>query len=304
MSDPLEGFPKPSPPPAPTTTDLSGFEDHIEHRYAENEGVRLHYAVLGEGPLVVMLHGFPDFWYTWRHQMAALARGAGGYRVAAPDLRGYNLSDAPKGIEHYGMRALLGDIAAVIREEGAESAVVVGHDWGGALAWQFSTRFPGMTERLAILNLPHLSGLTRELAGSPEQYEASAYTRRFREEGAHEDLDAEALVRWVSDPESRPRYVEAFERSDFEAMLYYYKRHYPREPYTAAGPPEGSARVRVPVLVTHGLLDPYLLPGALNGTWDWVDGDLTLVTVPGAGHFVQQDAADLVSRTILSWLSR
>ena len=304
MSDARERFPKPSPPQAPATTDLSGFEDRVEHRYAENDGVRLHYAALGEGPLVVMLHGFPDFWYTWRHQMAALARGPGGYRVAAPDLRGYNLSDAPKGIEHYGMRALLGDIAAVIREEGAESAVIVGHDWGGALAWQFATRFPGMTERLAILNLPHLSGLTRELAENPEQYEASAYTRRFQEEGAHEALDAEALARWVSDSEARPRYVEAFERSDFEAMLYYYKRHYPREPYAAAGPPEGSARVRVPVLVIHGLLDPYLLPGALNGTWDWVDEDLTLVTVPGAGHFVQQDAADLVSRTILSWLSR
>ena len=302
MDSPLDRFPLPSPPPAPVTTDLSGFDGRVEHRYAGNEGVNIHYAALGEGPLVVMLHGFPDFWYTWRDQMAALA-GA-GYRAVAPDLRGYNLSDAPKGIEHYGMRALLGDVAAVIRAEGAESAVVAGHDWGGALAWQFASRVPRMTERLAILNLPHLSGLTRELSENPAQREASAYTRRFQEEGAHEDLDAETLARWVSDPGARLRYVEALERSGFEAMLYYYKRHYPREPYAAFGPPDASDRVKCPVLVIHGLRDPYLLPGALNGTWEWVDADLTLVTVPGAGHFVQQDAAELVSRTILAWLRR
>ncbi|QIN80595.1 alpha/beta fold hydrolase [Rubrobacter marinus] len=247
-----------------------------------------------------MLHGFPDFWYTWRHQMAGLA-GA-GYRVAAADLRGYNLSDAPQGAGSYGMRALLGDVSAVIRAEGRQGATVVGHDWGGAIAWQFATRVPEMIGALAVLNLPHLSGLTRELAENPEQYEASAYTRRFQEEGAHEELDAVTLARWVSDSEARPRYVEAFERSDFEAMLFYYKRHYPREPYRAAGPPE--ARVGCPVLQIHGLEDPYLLPGALNGTWEWVDGVLTLVTVPGAGHFVQQDAADLVTRRILAWLPR
>ena len=300
MSDGLDVFPKPSPPPAPVTIDLSGFEDSVEHRYAENGGVRLHYAALGEGPLVVMLHGFPDFWYTWRYQMAALAES--GYRVAAADLRGYNLSDAPEGEGSYGMRALLGDVAAVVRAEGRRSATVVGHDWGGAIAWQFAARVPEMTENLVVLNLPHLSGLTRELAGDPAQHEASAYTRRFQEEGAHENLDAEALASWVSDEGSRPRYVEAFERSDFEAMLFYYKRHYPREPYQAAGTPE--VRVACSVLLIHGLKDPYLLPGALSGTWNWVDADLTLVTVPGAGHFVQQDAADLVARTIRSWLSR
>lgn len=291
-------FPAESPTPAPVATDIE-VEERVEHRYAENQGVKIHYAVLGEGPLIVMLHGFPDFWYTWRYQMASLSRD---YRVAALDLRGYNLSDKPRGIEHYGMRVLLGDVAAVIHSEGYESAIVVGHDWGGAIAWQLATRTPGLVERLVILNLPHLSGLTRELAENPRQREASAYARDFQKEGAHESLSAERLARWVSEPEAWSRYVEAFERSDFEAMLYYYKRHYPREPYQPIGPP--GEKVSVPVLQIHGLRDPYLLPGALNDAWEWVGTDFTLVTISEAGHFVQQDAAELVTRTVRGWLSR
>jgi epoxide hydrolase 4 len=294
-----EWFPYPSPEDSPAGPAVAGFDDRVEHLYAENEGVRIHYAALGEGQLVVMLHGFPDYWYTWHRQMDALSEN---YRVAAPDLRGYNLSDKPKGIENYGMRALLGDVAAVIRSEGRERATVVGHDWGGAVAWQFATRLPEMTEKLVILNLPHPSGLSRELAENPAQREASAYTRFFQQEGAHEMLSAERLARWVSGPEDREKYAEAFRRSDFEAMLYYYKRHYPREPYRPMGPPE--QKVRASVLQIHGLRDPYLLPGALNDAWQYVDADFTLVTVPGAGHFVQQDAAGLVTRTIANWLAR
>lgn len=295
------GFPHPSPEPAPLH-DKREIEDHAEHLYAENDRTRLHYAAVGErgGPLVVMVHGFPDFWYTWRRQMLALMDA--GYRACAMDLRGYNASDKPEGIENYGMGALIGDVEAVIRAEGASSAIIVGHDWGGAIAWQFATRRPELTERLIVLNIPHLTGLTRELANDPRQREASAYTRFLQQPGAHESLSAERLARWVSEPEARERYVAAFEKSDFEAMIYYYRRHYPAEPYEEAGPP--GVRVAAPVLQVHGLEDPYLFPGALAGTWDWVGSDLTLVTVPGAGHFVQQDAADLVSRTTVSWLGR
>ena len=107
--------------------------DQVEHRFADSNGVKIHYAVLGEGPLVVMIHGFPDFWYTWRHQMRALADHK--YRVAAVDMRGYNLSDKPKGVESYAMPLLVGDIAAVVKAEKQTDAIIVGHDWGGAVAW-------------------------------------------------------------------------------------------------------------------------------------------------------------------------
>ena len=277
----------------------SNMETLVEHGYATNNGVRIHYAAMGHGPLVVMIHGFPDYWYTWRHQMTALAAD---HRVVAIDQRGYNLSDKPKGVENYGLSLLVSDVVAVVKQLGQEKAIIVGHDWGGAVAWSFAMRFPEMTDKLIILNLPHFRGLSRELANNPKQQKNSAYARRFQEEGAHEKLTAEKLAEWVTDPPAREKYIEAFRRSDFEAMLNYYKRNYPKEPYIEDTSP--LVKVKCPVLMIHGLNDWALLPGALNGTWDWLDKDLTLVTIPGAGHFVQQDATDLVNRTLKMWLAR
>lgn len=284
---------------AAETPSLLPVETRVRHAFATNNGVRIHFATLGEGPLVVMIHGFPDYWITWRHQMDALADR---YQVVALDQRGYNLSDRPAGVEHYDMRLLVDDAAAVIRACGRDSAIIAGHDWGGAVAWQLAMFRPELVEKLIVLNLPHPRGLMRELARNPEQQKNSAYAREFQRAGAHTNLTAEGLTFWVSDPQARPRYLEAFRRSDFEAMLNYYKRNYPREPYREDVSP--LVKVQCPVLLIHGLKDRALLAGGLNDTWSYVDRDLTLVTIPDADHFVQQDAADLVARTIRSWLAR
>jgi len=272
-------------------------EDRVKHGYADSSGVKIHYASLGTGPLIVMIHGFPDFWYTWRKQMEVLSEN---YQCVAIDQRGYNLSDKPKGVENYRIALLVADVAAVIRALGRDKAVVVGHDWGGFVAWTFAMTNPQMTDKLIILNLPHPRGLMRELAHNPQQQKNSQYARNFQQPDAASKLTAEQLTRFIGDADARPKYLEAFGRSDFEAMLNYYKANYPREPYVdQAGP---LAKVQAPVLMFHGLKDAALLPGALNDTWDWLDKDLTLVTVPNAGHWVQQDAAQLVSRTMKSWL--
>lgn len=283
------------------TIAAADIETRVSHGYADSNGVKIHYAALGpeSGPLVVMVHGFPDFWYTWRDQMEALA-GA-GYRAVALDLRGYNLSDKPKGLENYDMRLLVGDVAAVIAANKREKAIVVAHDWGGAIAWQLAFHVPQVVEKLIILNLPHPRGLARELANNPAQQKASQYARNFQQEGWHTKLTAEQLSQWVTDAEARKKYVEAFQRSDMEAMLNYYKRNYPREPYQEAQGP--VIKPQCPVLQIHGLKDWALLPGALTGTWEWVD-DWTLVTIPESGHFVQQDASEKVSRAMLMWLKR
>jgi epoxide hydrolase 4 len=276
-------------------------EARVEHGYADSNGVKIHYAALGDkkNPLIVMIHGFPDFWYSWRDQMDALSKD---YYVVAIDQRGYNLSDKPKGIENYDMRLLVGDVAAVIKHLGRERAIIVGHDWGGAVAWTMAIYSPQLVEKLIILNLPHLRGLARELANNPQQQKNSEYARNFQQPDAHTRLTAEQLVFWVKDPEAKKKYIEAFKRSDFEAMLNYYKRNYPREPYKEDTSP--VVKVKAPVLMIHGLDDWALLPGALNNTWEWLEKDLTLVTIPGAGHFVQQDASEMVNRTIKMWLNR
>jgi epoxide hydrolase 4 len=277
--------------------------DRVEHHNADSSGIKIHYAALGKGPLIVMIHGFPDFWYTWRKQMDALSAH---YRVVAVDQRGYDLSDRPAGIEQYAMPLLVNDIGAVIKAEGRGSAVIVGHDWGGAVAWTLAMTHPEWIQALVILNLPHPSGIQREIKNNPEQRKNSQYAYNFQKPGAEKNLTAEKLAGWVKDDAARVHYIEAFNRSDFEAMLNYYRANYPRpdqNPATAT-PLSPLPKVTVPVLEFHGLGDQALLPGALNGTWDLVDKDFTLVTIPGAGHFVQQDASDLVTTTMSDWLGR
>ena len=276
-------------------------ESRVEHGYADSGGVKIHYAAVGDkkNPLVVMIHGFPDFWYSWRDQMAALSND---YYCVAIDQRGYNLSDKPKGVENYDMRLLVGDVAAVVKHLGREKAIIVGHDWGGIVSWTTAMFMPQMVEKLIILNLPHPRGLNRELANNPQQQKNSQYARNFQQPDAHTKLTAEGLAFWVKDPEAKKKYIEAFKKSDIEAMLNYYKRNYPREPYTEDKSP--IVKVKMPVLMIHGLDDTALLAGALNNTWDYLEQDLTLVTIPKSGHFVQQDASDLVTRSIKMWLKR
>ncbi|HWX53459.1 MAG TPA: alpha/beta hydrolase [Verrucomicrobiae bacterium] len=284
---------------AAVSASASTFESRIKEGYADSNGVKIHYATVGQGPLIIMIHGFPDYWYTWRHQMEGLADK---YQCVAIDQRGYNLSDKPQGDENYDMRLLVGDVIAVIKHFGKDKAIIVGHDWGGVVAWSLALNAPQYVDRLIILNLPHPRGIGRELAHNPKQQAASQYARNFQKEGSETLIKPEQLAFWITDPEAKEKYIEAFKRSDMKAMLAYYKRNFPREPYQED--PSPVVKTQMPVLMIHGLNDIALLSDALNNTWDWMGKDLTLVTIPDAGHFVQQDAADLVTRSMRAWLAR
>jgi pimeloyl-ACP methyl ester carboxylesterase len=272
-------------------------EEMGEEGFADSSGVKIHYVTMGKGPLVVMIHGFPDYWYTWRDQMPALAKH---FQVVAIDQRGYNKSDQPTGVENYTMDKLVADVVAVVKHFQQDKAVIVGHDWGGAVAWAFAMTHPEMTDRLIILNLPHPKGLARELANNPEQEKNSEYARNFQKPDAASKISAAALVMWVREPEAKKKYLEAFKRSSMEGMLNYYKANYPRPPYKADGdlPP-----VKCRVLMFHGLKDRYLLSGALNDTWKWLEKDLTLITIPTANHFVHRDAPEFVTQNMVRWLT-
>jgi pimeloyl-ACP methyl ester carboxylesterase len=268
-----------------------------EEGFVDSNGVKIHYVTKGEGPLVVLIHGFPDYWYSWRDQIPALAKH---FRVVAIDQRGYNKSDKPEGVDNYTVDKLVGDVDAVLKHFKSDKAVIVGHDWGGMVAWTFAMMHPDKTDRLIILNLPHPKGLMRELANNPEQQKNSQYARNFQSPQAASMVKPEMLVTWVKEPEARKLYLEAMQRSSMEGMLNYYKANYPRPPYKNE---REFPTVKCPVLMIHGLKDKFLLSGALNDNWKWVEKDFTLITVPDADHFVHRDAPEFVTRKMVRWLT-
>lgn len=267
-----------------------------EHGFAQSGDVKIHYVSQGEGPLMVLIHGFPDFWYSWRHQMPVLAKH---FQVVAIDQRGYNKSDQPEGVKSYTTDKLVDDVKAVVEHFKAEEAVIVGHDWGGFVAWSFAMKYPSLTQKLIVLNMPHPWSLQRELATNPDQAKNSQYARNFQMPGAHKLLTAKGLAD-LYDEDAKPKYVEAFERSSMEGMLNYYKANYPRQPYEI--PDADPPLVKCPVLIIHGLGDIYLLSAGLNDSWKWVEKELTIVTIPNAKHFVQHDAPKRVNDAMLRWL--
>lgn len=281
---------------APSRTAGAKLEDH----YAQNGAVKIHYVAQGKGPLVVLVHGFPDYWATWKPLMATLS--ADRYRTVALDNRGYNLSDKPQGEAAYAMPNLIGDIAAVVAAEGQKSTILIGHDWGAAIAWQTTFFRPDLVNKLVIMAVPHPAGMAREMATNKAQQAGSNYARNFQKEGSEKNLTAEGLAGWVKDPKEKPGYVEAFRRSDFGAMMNYYRANYPKGVGDTAAPPPPTPPINVPVLVIHGMKDTALNAAGHNGTWDHVTADTTILMIPTAGHFVQHDAEALVDRTVKDWL--
>ncbi len=272
----------------------------VEDKYADSDGVNIHYVASGEGPLVVMVHGFPDYSGSWSQLMPALSDS---YRVAAMDTRGYNLSDQPEDAAAYAMPNLVADVAAVIKAEGRDSATVIGHDWGAAISWNFAFTHPEMLDRLVILSVPHPTSFAAEMADpNSKQNENAAYARNFQQPGSENNLTAEGLAGWVQDPEMKPKYVEAFGRSSFAGMMNYYRMNYPSGDNLPAADAPPPPPIDVPVLVIHGMKDTALLSSGHNNTWEHISKDTSMLMVPDAGHFVQHDAADLVNATIRSWL--
>ncbi len=281
-------------------------EDGFSHRVVETNGVRLHAVEAGSGPLVLLLHGFPEFWYSWRRQIPALAEA--GFRAVAPDLRGYNLSEKPRGVAAYSVPRLADDVAGLVRALGETSAFVAGHDWGGALAWYLPLLRPGLVRKLAILNAPHPAAFRRELKASKEQRRKSRYILLFQlpwlPERRIRRNDFAMLAKMLRrDPvragafsdDDIARFKEALARPGaLTAALNWYRaalRHPPRLP-------RERRSIDVPTLVVWGEKDRYLGTTLVEGLERWV-ADLRIERLPEASHWVQADAPERVNELLI-----
>jgi epoxide hydrolase 4 len=297
-------------PPAPLETDASLLSDVDATSTSRMvNGVRLHAVVAGDedDPLVVLLHGFPEFWYTWHEQIEPIVEA--GYRVVVPDQRGYNLSEKPQAVRAYQLRDLSRDVVDLIASEGHESAHVLGHDWGGAVAWDLARRYSDSVDRLAVINAPHPVAFRQQLASNPEQLRRSWYMLAFQ-------------VPWL--PERCCRYGDyrLLERAlretsaagTFDGMLVQY-RHAWQRPGALTGmlnwyravarhPPSGlSDRVEQPTTVIWGEADTALVPELGLASVQFCDR-ARLERLPETSHWVTHERPSRTAALLLEHLDR
>jgi pimeloyl-ACP methyl ester carboxylesterase len=286
------------------------------HRDVSANGVRLHAAEAGDGPLVLLLHGFPQFWWAWRSQLTGLA--AAGLRVVAPDLRGYGASDKPP--RGYDLPTAAADAAAVIRALGETDAVVVGSDWGGLVGWTMAALHPRSVRRLVVLGAAHPRRLRASFTDA-QQRRALAYAvpfqlprlpeRRFTR--ADDDPVAHLMRRWAgpawtntsdfAEAVGRYRSASRIPQAAYGAMEYY------RWAGRSQLRPDGlrfarrmAAPITAPTLQLHGALDRYVLPDTARGSDRYVAGAYEWRELPGVGHFPHEEAPDAVTAAIAAWV--
>jgi pimeloyl-ACP methyl ester carboxylesterase len=276
--------------------------------YAEIGDIRLHYVEAGEGPLIVLLHGFPEFWYGWRSQIEPLA--AAGFRVVAPDMRGYNLSSRPTDVAAYTSAKLADDIRGLIHERGAESALLVGHDWGGTAAWATAMIHPEVVNRLAILNAAHPRKLSEGLH-HPDQLRRSWYFFFFALPELPESVvhanNWHFFRHFLSDarpaytPDEINRYIEAWSQPDASTGMINYYRSSVRQSQKAAV--EALRPVQAPTLVIWGQRDDYLRPELAEPDHDDVPNLDRVERLPDASHWVHHDEAERVNQLLIDFFA-
>ncbi|MEW6582772.1 MAG: alpha/beta hydrolase [Actinomycetota bacterium] len=279
-------------------------------RHVDVGQVRLAVREAGAGEPVVLLHGFPELSYSWRHQLPALADA--GFHAVAPDLRGYGGSDRPDRTEDYALPRLVEDVVGLIRALGHESAHLVGHDWGGSMAWSTAARAPERVRSLTILNSPHPVA-SAEARRIPEQQRRSWYMLLFQFAGVAEEWlsqdDYANLRRFVFDTaapgtfteEDRETYVDALRQDGaLTAALRYYRANIP--PETWLRPPPDLPPVTARTMIVWGEDDTYMSPMLLERSIEKVAGPLRVERLPFVSHWVQQEAPDAVNRLLVDFL--
>lgn len=294
-------------------TDVVEVPGPWRHRTVTARGTRFHVAEIGDGPLVLFLHGFPEYWWAWRHQLPAFA--SSGYRAVALDLRGVGGSDhTPRG---YDLASLSDDVAGVIRSLGAANAVVVGHDWGGLIGWSLAALEPELVRRLVAVSAPHPRRLRRRALTDLGQLRAVGYAWRMqppwlpeRRLVQHDAAYVEELLRRWSAPgwpdgDTARQYRAAMQQGNTA----YCTTEYHRWAVRSLIRPDGvrfahrmSAPITLPVLQIHGDQDSCTLPATARGSGDYVTGPFRWHELEGVGHFPHEEAPEEFSTTVLTWL--
>jgi pimeloyl-ACP methyl ester carboxylesterase len=287
----------------------------FQHKYADVNNIRIHYVTVGKGKLIMFLHGFPEFWYEWKKQLAEFGRN---YRAVAPDMRGYNLSSKPADVEQYRMRYLIEDIRALAEHLGYKKFILVAHDWGAGVAWPFAIHHPDYLEKLIIINGTHPITFTRELRDNPEQRKASQYILVYRTPEAEEILSRnnyalpasnlleDGLKQGYFTEEDRKAYIEAWSQPGALTGGLNYYRAARLGPFTGESDDILSAdassfTVKIPTLVIWGEKDKWLLTGNLEGLEKYVP-NLTIKRIPDGSHWVIHEKPALVNSYIREFI--
>ena len=272
-------------------TAATGMAQTWHDRFAEVNGVKLHYVEEGKGELILFLHGFPEFWYEWKDLIPEFAKD---HHAVAPDMRGYNLSERPEAVESYEVPVIVEDIRALAVEMKAKKFVLVGHDWGGVIAWAFAAAHPEMLDKLIIVNAPHPAVFARELATNPAQQKASAYFNLFTSAQAETFLAANdfATLRGLLKPWATEADVKEYTANWARGLtggLNYYRASRLSSPVDGKAATENTLPpmkpIEVPTLVIWGEKDTALLTGNLNGLDEQVK-HLTVRRIPDGTHWV------------------
>jgi pimeloyl-ACP methyl ester carboxylesterase len=287
----------------------------LEHEYADVNDMRLHYVTAGKGKLIMFLHGFPEFWYEWKNQLAEFGRD---YRAVAPDMRGYNLSSKPVEVERYRMKHLVEDVRALAEHLGYKSFILVGHDWGGAVAWPFAMRHPECLEKLIVINAPHPVTFLRELHDNPAQQKASQYILVHRTSEAEDILARNSYAILIDNvtkdgieqgyftDEDNTAYIDAWSQPGAltGGLNYYRAAHlgsFTGETDDSLSVDPSLFMVEVPTLVIWGEKDKWLLTGNLEGLETYVP-DLTIKRIPDGSHWVIHEKPGLVNSYIREFI--
>ncbi|MEJ7862631.1 MAG: alpha/beta hydrolase [Pyrinomonadaceae bacterium] len=285
-------------------------QNEILFEYAQIGGVRLHYAKCGNGEkLVLLLHGFPEFWYSWRHQLVALGDE---YTLVAPDLRGYNLSDKPSRVEDYEIDKLVDDVTGLIRHFNREKAAVVGHDWGASIAWATAQKHPEFVWKLCALQVPPMSVWRKNQTF--KQFLVSWYMFFFqipffpewllsRNDFAllENSLKNSTVQKNVFTLEVIAEYKKSW-REPFvlQNALNYYRANFFRL-FSASS--DSNKKIRVPTLFIYGENDHAILPETVKGIAEFIDAPYEEFHIPTAGHWVQQEESETVTQILREFLA-